>query len=532
MRVGGACGVAAWLVLAAAGLSTARAQGPEARIDSGMVRGVNVTELPRGGEFLGIPYAAQPVGALRWRAPQPAPRWTGVREATHWGPACPQRPSTWLTEMMGIPKMPTDEACLYVNVWTPELHQAKKLPVFVWVHGGGNYEGSGQWPPNLGRTLAQTGMVVVSLNYRLGPFGFFANAALDGETRGQVSGNYGNLDQIAALEWVRRNVAAFGGDPQRVTVGGQSSGSEDVCILMASPQARGLFEGVILESGTCVDSVYPKLKDEEASDGGLLRDLGVASGADALAKLRAMPAEQVLETAAKDGNLDLGPTIDGWMLTEEPGITFARGRQAPVAVMVGTNEDEVSIFASPMVGGTAYRPKTVKEYRDWLQREFGDAFAGRVFAAYPAQTDSEVPGVFTTMFSDYDFAFSAWLVARDTPQTGKNAYLYRFTYVGAGPFAALGAFHSEELMFLSRQYWTTWVAQPGDAALSRTLVGYWSQFVKTGDPNGAGLPVWPAFRNSQNDAQELGRHVGPERLPRVEKMEIFYEFLRTRLKGL
>lgn len=532
MKIGGACGLAIGIVLTAACAGAARAQGPEVKIGSGMVRGVRMATLPKGGEFLGIPYAAQPVGALRWRAPEPAPHWAGVREATSWGPACPQRPSTWLTEMMGIPEMPTNEACLYVNVWTPELHPAKKLPVLVWVHGGGNYEGSGEWPPNLGPSLAQTGMVVVSLNYRLGPFGFFANAALDGETGGHVSGNYGNLDQIAALQWVRRNVAAFGGDPERVTVGGQSSGSEDVCILMASPLARGLFEGVILESGTCVDSVYPDLKAEEASDGHLLGDLGVTPGPDALQKLRAIPAERILETAAKDGNLDLGPTIDGWMLPEEPGITFARGRQMPVDVMVGTNEDEVTIFASPMVGGTAYRPKTVKDYRAWLQREFGNDFAEKVFAAYPAEKDSEVPGVFTTMFSDYDFAFSAWLVARDTPQTGKNAYLYRFTYVGAGPFAALGAFHSEELMFLSRRYWTTWVSQPGDAALSRTLVGYWSRFVKTGNPNGAGLPAWSAFRNSENNSQELGRRVGPERVPRVEKMEIFYAFLRTRLKEL
>jgi para-nitrobenzyl esterase len=510
----------------------AQGRRPEAKIESGVVRGASVAQLPNGAEFLGIPYAAQPVGALRWRAPQPAPHWKGVREATEWGPACPQRPSTWLPEMLGVREMRTNEACLYVNVWTPELHPAKPLPVLVWVHGGGNVEGSGEWPPNLGPTLAQTGIVVVSLNYRLGAFGFFAYPVLDGESGKAVSGNYGNLDQIAALEWVRRNIAAFGGDPQRVTVGGQSSGSEDVCILMASPLARGLFEGVILESGTCVDSVYPKLKDEEASDGRLLPDLGVAAGADALAKLRAMPAERILETAAKDGNLDLGPTIDGWMLPQEPGITFARGQQAPVAVLVGTNEDEVSIFASPIVGGTADRPRTVSEDRAWLEREFGSQFAGQVFAAYPARKDSEVPGVFVTMFSDYDFAFSAWLVARDTAQTGKKAFLYRFTYVGAGPFAPLGAFHSEELMFLSRHYWTTWVPKPGDATLSHTLVGYWSDFVKTGNPNGAGLPKWPVFLSSKNDCQELGPRVGSERVPRVEKMEIFYQYLRTRLKEL
>ena len=524
------CIVGGMTVLAASAM--AQSSAPEVKVDSGMLRGVRVAAMPRGGEFLGIPYAAQPVGALRWRAPQPAPHWAGVREATAWGAACPQRPSSWLPEMLGVRAMRTNEACLYVNVWTPELHPARKLPVLVWVHGGGNVEGSGEWPLGLGPTLARTGIVVVSLNYRLGAFGFFAYSGLDGETRGHVSGNYGNLDQIAALGWVRRNVAAFGGDPQRVTVGGQSSGSEDVCILMASPLARGLFEGVILESGTCVDSVYPKLKEEEVSDGGLLRDLGAADGPDALAKLRAMPADRILESAAKDEHLDLGPTVDGWMLPQQPGTAFARGQQAPVAVMVGTNEDEVSVFASPLVGATAYRPKTVQEYRDWLQREFGRDFAGRVFAAYPAHEDSEVPGVFVTMFSDYDFAFSSWLVARDTPRTGRRAYLYRFTYVGAGPFAALGAFHSEELMFLSQHYWTSWVAQPGDAALSRTLVSYWSDFVKTSDPNGAGLPQWPAFRRSRNDCQRLGQRVGPERVPRVEKMAIFYEFLRTRLKGL
>jgi para-nitrobenzyl esterase len=514
-----------------AALAASRIVAPEVRIESGVVRGASSSALPRGGEFLGIPYAAQPVGKLRWRPPEPAPQWKGVREARKWGPACMQRPSTWLPEMLGVHEMPTSEACLFVNVWTPELHPAKKLPVLVWIHGGGNVEGSGEWPP-LGPTLAKTGVVVVSLNYRLGAFGFFASPALDGESGEHVSGNYGNLDQIAALKWVRQNVAAFGGDPERVTIAGQSSGSEDVCILMASPLSRGLFEGAILESGTCVDGVYPKLREEQASDGHLVEDLGVKAGPDAIEKLRAIPGERILETAAKDGNLDLGPTVDGWMLAEQPGITFARGRQAPVDVMIGTAEDEVSIFASPLVGGTAYRPKTLAQYHAWLEREFGSEFARRVFTAYPAQSDSEVPGAFRTMFSDYDFAFGSWLVARDTPQTGKAAYMYRFTYAGAGPFAQLGAFHAEELMFLSRHYWTTWVHQGGDAALSRTLVGYWSQFVKAGNPNSAGLPEWAAFERSRNNCQELGVRVGPERVPRVAKMEIFYEYLRTRQQGL
>lgn len=521
-----------WIAVGAMAL-TASAQGttPQVKIDSGIVRGKSTAALPKGGEFLGIPYAAQPVGALRWRPPQPAPHWKGVREATHWGPACMQKPSGWLPEMLGIRAMPTSEACLYLNVWTPALHPARKLPVLVWIHGGGNVEGSGEWPP-LGPTLAKTGIVVVSLNYRLGAFGFFTYPALDGESREHVSGNYGNLDQIAALRWVRRNIAAFGGDPQRVTIAGQSSGSEDVCILMASPLSRGLFEGAVLESGTCVDAVYPKLQTEETSGERLAQDVGVKAGPDTLRKLRAVPADRLLDAAANDGNVDLEPAIDGWMLRQQPGITFAHGQQAPVAVMVGTNEDEVSIFASPLVGGTAYRPKTLTEYHAWLQREFSSNFAARVFAAYPAHEDSQVPGVFRTMFSDYDFAFSAWLLAKDTALTGRKAYLYRFTYVGAGPFARLGAFHSEELMFLSRHYWTSWVPQPSDAALSRTLVGYWSNFVKTGNPNGEALPAWLVFRSRENDCQELGRRMGPEQLPRVQKMAVFYKYLRTRLDGL
>ncbi len=527
-RISIACWIAVSIAVALPGSLSASAKGPEVRIDSGVVRGAGVAALPRGGKFLGIPYAAQPVGPLRWRPPQPAPHWKGVLKATHWGPACMQRPSPWLPEMLGIRKMATSEACLYLNVWTPNLHPARKLPVFVWVHGGGNVEGSGEWPP-LGTTLAHAGLVVVSFNYRLGAFGFFAYPSLDAESRHHVSGNYGHLDQIAALEWVRRNIARFGGDPHRVTIAGQSSGSEDVCILMASPLAKGLFEGALMESGTCVDSVYPKLAAEEASGERLARDLGVSPGPDALRKLRAIPANRILETAADDGHVDLEPNVDGWVLRQQPAVTFARGQQAPVPVLVGTNEDEVSIFASPLVGGHAYRPKTLAEYHAWLRGEFGK-LAGKVFAAYPAHTDGEVPGVFRTMFSDYDFAFSAWLLAKDTALTGRRSFLYRFTYVGQGPFAKLGAFHTEELMFLSRHYWTTWISQPEDAVLSRTMVGYWSRFVKTGNPNGPGLPAWPSFQRSHGMCQQLGRRVGPEKVPRVKRFKLFDEFLQSRLK--
>lgn len=520
-------GVAA---LASYGLAAQTTGGPQATIESGVVRGATSAVLPLGGEFLGIPYAAQPVGALRWKAPQPAPHWDGVRTSTQWGPACPQAPSPWLPEMLGVKAMATDEACLYLNVWTPELHPRRALPVFVWIHGGGNVEGSGEWPP-MGETLAQQGIVVVSINYRLGVFGFYASAALDEESPEHVSGNYGHLDQIAALAWVKKNIAAFGGDPKQVTIGGESSGALDVCNLMASPRSAGLYRGAIMESGVCVDSVYPTLREIEQNNEKLAKDVSVEPGPGALDALRALPADKVLDAAERDGDLDLEPNIDGRVLTEQPAVTFEKGRQAAVRVLVGSNENEVSIFASPIVGAKSNRPNTVEQYKQWMQRQFG-SYAEQAEAAYPVHADGEALSVFTTMFSDYDFAFGAWLLAKDNALTRQPVYLYRFSYVGTGKFASLGAFHSEELMFLSRHYWTSWVAQPGDAEVSRAIIGYWAQFVKTGDPNGAGLPQWPEFIEGTRTCQEIGVHTGPEAEPRGEKFAVFQQYLTGRLKKI
>lgn len=499
---------------------------PRVTIDSGTLEGNPLG--PHGAAFLGIPYASQPVGNLRWKSPQLPPKWSGIRDAKAYGPACPQTPSGWLPEMLGIKKMKTDEACLYLNVWTPDLTGKAKLPVFVWVHGGGNVEGSGEWPP-LGATLARQGIVVVSLNYRLGAFGFFAYPALSAESRHHVSGNYGHLDQVAALRWVRRNIARFGGNPNQVTIGGQSSGALDVCNLMASPIASGLFQRAILESGVCVDSVYPTLHAAEANGALLVKDLGVQPGPRALAELRAIPAQKILETADGDQQVDLEPDIDGWFFPQQPAITFAHGQQAKVAVLDGSNEDEVSIFASPIVGGKSNRPKTVAAYKNWLQQEFGN-YANQVFAEYPAHSDAAVPEVFRKMFSDFDFGFGARLLAADTARIGQPAFLYHFTYVGAGEFAPLGAFHSEELMFLSKKYWTTWVHRPYDKTLSHAIIGYWVQFVKTGNPNGRGLPAWPAYRPRTDLAQQLGRRIGPEPLPRAKRFEVFQQFLTSRLQ--
>jgi para-nitrobenzyl esterase len=233
-------------------------------------------------------------------------------------------------------------------------------------------------------------------------------------------------------------------------------------------------------------------------------------------------------TAAKDDRIDLEPVVDGWFFREQPATAFAHGKQAKIPVIVGSNDDEVSIFASPLVGGKSNRPKTIDEYRQWLRREFGP-MADEVFALYPAHSDNDVPSVFRTMDTDFDFGFGARLLAKEMASIHQPAYLYHFTYVGAGEFASLGAFHSEESMFLSKKYWTTWIHRPYDKTLSNAIIGYWVQFAKAGDPNNSGMPSWPAYQPNTDLCQELGERITPERVPRAERFGVFQKFLDTRL---
>jgi len=490
---------------------------PRVTIDAGMLSGTHFGADPADVAFLGIPYAAAPVGNLRWRPSQPPPAWPGVRDAKAFGPACPQLPSGWLPEMLGRKQMVTDEACLYLNVWTTNLPAAtgtsshassvRKAPVMVWIHGGGNVEGSQEWPP-LGPTLARHGVVVVSINYRLGVFGFLSLPGLSAESAQHSSGNYGLLDQIEALKWVRRNIDKFGGDPSEITVFGASSGSLDICDLMASPLASGLFEKAILQSGFCVDSKSSTLAQAEARGKILVQQLGV-TGEDshAIETLRAIPAERMLQQAAADRQIDFDPVVDKWVLPDQPSSIFSQGKQARIPVIIGSNAEEVSIFASPIVGGSPHSPTTIDAYQQWLRHEFHD-LAPEVFAAYPANSDGDVPRAFLHMDTDYEFGFGAWLMARETQAIGQPAFLYNFTYVGSGEFASLGAFHSEESILLSKKYWKSWVSSPDDERLSELLIGYWTQFAKTSRPDGPGLPSWPAYESGTDLYQELGRHTG------------------------
>jgi len=500
---------------------------PRVTIDSGVLEGTHFSSDLRDGAFLGIPYAAAQVGALRWRPPQLPPSWQGVRKANEFGPACPQLPSPWLPEMLGRKQMVTDEACLFLNVWTTNLHGAKKLPVMVWIHGGGNIEGSQEWPP-LGPVLAKHGIVVVTINYRLGVFGYFSHPALTAESPYHSSGNYGLLDQMAALQWVRRNIASFGGDPHRVTVFGASSGSLDICDLLASPLADGLFQGAILQSGVCVDGLAPTLDHQEAAGKRIATDLGVADDSGALAHLRAIPADELLQRASEEKNVDFNPVLDGWVFREQPAIVFEKGHQARIPVVVGSNADEVSIFKSPLVGGKSRNPGTVEEYHHWLIENFG-AHAEQVFEAYSAKTDRDVAEAVLNLQSDHEFGFGSRLLAREVAASGQRAYLYNFTYVGSGPFEVLGAFHSEESILLSKQYWTSWVSSPDDERLSNILIAYWVQFASTGTPDGEGLPRWPRYDPKTDEAQELGRHVGQIKALRAARFKVFDEMLQEEL---
>jgi para-nitrobenzyl esterase len=511
---------------------------PQVTTESGALEGSQTSSSADGAVFLGIPFAEPPTGGLRWQPPQRAHRWSGVRPAKRFAPSCPQLPSPWWPEMAGRERLDTSEDCLYLNVWAPNFRRPEKIPVMVWIHGGGNVEGSSEIPP-LAPALTRKGVVVVSVEYRLGILGFLAHPALSAESQRHTSGNYGLLDQVAALAWVQRNIASFGGDPRKVTIFGESSGAEDVCHLLASPLAHGMFQGAILESGVCMDSLYSDFRQPQ----GYYRNhgpgenlgmrvseaFGVPDTASGLASLRSIPVERLLAWAHDAEGANFGVIVDGWSVPQQPALTFARGSQARVPVLVGSNADETTVFGkvSPLAIEDS-RPKTVAEYRGWLKNEFSE-FAELVWGVYPATEDSQVPHVFIRMQTDYDFGFGADRLARATAEQGQQAYLYYFTYKGRGRFAALGAFHSEELMFLGNTYWKSWIYATEDEQFAETMSDYWTRFAQTGSPNQPDLPEWPVYRIGSELCMELGQNVNARRTPDRTGYSVFERILKARL---
>jgi para-nitrobenzyl esterase len=373
---------------------------------SGPVRGTG-TEIV---VFKGIPYAAPPTGDRRWRPPAPAESWTAVRDASQFGPQCPQQGNFAPRGGVATASMPTGEDCLTLNVWTPAKSGRERLPVMVWIHGGGFTIGSGASPRSSGETLAGQGAVVVTFNYRLGALGFLAHPGLSRESDQRISGNYGLLDQIAALRWVHENIGAFGGDPSNVTVFGQSAGAASGAgMLMVSPLARGLFHRVIAQSAGTIGTVGPKPRLRDAYYGLPAAEAKNQSMAPDLDKLRAMTADEVLAALPNAPTFStgwhFGPVIDGYVLPDDPGVLLGTSRQAKVPLLIGYNADEAFFYRREAF-------QTVVEYRDFVRRLFPAEFVDAVLMRYPAAADAQAANAVLHMFTDFRFVTPTTLTAR------------------------------------------------------------------------------------------------------------------------
>jgi para-nitrobenzyl esterase len=480
------------------------------KLDSGQVAGTTrATSDMR--IFKGIPFAAPPVGDLRWRAPQPAAHWDGVRQADAFGPVCMQNAG-------GGSDQKVSEDCLYLNVWTGAKSASEKRPVMVWIYGGGYKTGSGSQPDYDGEALAKKGAVVVTINYRLGVFGFFSYPELTRESDRRGAGNFGLLDSIAALQWVQKNIAAFGGDPKRVTIFGESAGAGLVANLMVSPQAKGLFHRAIGESSSWTTATIGRLGTlAEAEQAGVKYADGL--GAKSLAELRAKPADQILK-AGRGG----GPIVDGWSIPEDPGIVFSQGKQNDVPVLVGSNRDE-------SFGAT---PANAAQYAEQSHKRYGD-LADSFMKVYPGASDEQAKD--SAFFAGRDemvFVMRNW--ARMESKTGKSkAYVFFFTHqppvqpnakggkFGPGPHGS--AVHTSELPYVFNNLRGPRAWTDVDRQVADTMSSYWVNFAATGDPNGKGLPKWIAYEDNKNkNAMEFGDKAAMGPAPDEAKLAVFQAY--------
>ncbi|GAB3641193.1 carboxylesterase/lipase family protein [Spirosoma arcticum] len=478
--------------------------------------------------FRGIPFAAPPVGDLRWRSPQPVASWTGVRTCDTFGPSPMQRsPSAfgpWSAEFL-IPQRPISEDCLYLNVWTGAKSDREKRPVLVWIYGGGFSSGGSSVPIYDGEAVASKGVIFVSINYRVGPFGFFAHPELSQESGESTapagtperdrpvrnaSGNYGLMDQIAALQWVNQNIAYFGGDPTNVTIAGQSAGSMSVNCLVASPVAKNLFKRAIAQSGA--NFTNPPITLRQAEEAGL--KLAQSAGASSLRELRAKPAEEILQKMP--GQF---PIVDGYVLPQSVADIFRAGKQNEVTLLTGWNEDE-GMLRGPL--------KNAGTYRTAIDRQYG-ADAQTVLRFYPGGTDEEAASSQVKMSRDMTFGLQNYIWADIQSQQGKNVYVYRFTrkVPATGEYAQYGAFHTGEvayaydnLQFIDHRLRPL---ESVDTELARNMSSYWINFAKSGDPNGQQLPQWPAYSGKDKQVMVFDTRIAAKRLPDGAALD----FLRT-----
>ncbi|MGH6877298.1 MAG: carboxylesterase/lipase family protein [Rhizomicrobium sp.] len=467
-------------------LASLPAQASAVRTDAGLVQGVRTDGL---NVYEGIPFAAPPTGALRWRKPQPAHAWSGVRKTDRFAPACMQTG----VSMPGESPPVTSEDCLYLNIWAP-LHSADtRLPVMVWIYGGGFFNGSASMPLYWGDRLARKGAIVITFGYRVGPFGFLAHPELTRDSPHHSSGNYGLMDQIAALRWVQRNIAAFGGDSRRVAIFGQSAGAASVSILMASPLAKGLFSRAMAESGGMFEplKLAPNYLLANAERDG--EAYAASVGAKDLAALRRLPAASLLR--GKAGEIS-HPVIEPYVLPLSPYEAFVTGRENDVPILVGSNEDEARSLIPDLdkVKSSTFAADIAKRW---------GALPPLLIAAYRHATDEEARRARLDFERDLRFGWDDWAWARLEAMKGHSAvYYYHFTHSPPFPKGSIyegwGPSHYAELWYVfDHLNQEPWAWSEGDRKLADAMSSYWVTFAKSGNPNGAGLPDWPAFTTSK-----------------------------------
>jgi para-nitrobenzyl esterase len=469
-------------------------------LDSGVIRGRYVGEHLDVQTFRGIPYAKPPIGSLRWRPPQPPEAWEGERDCFEFGPASPQKTEALMNL---VPQMSlnatTSEDCLYLNVWRPVGEFDEQLPVMVWIHGGGYTMGAASQPIYDGESLARSGVVVVSINYRLGPFGFFAHPALSQESPNKVSGNYGILDQIEGLRWVQRNIAALGGDADRVMIFGESAGAGSVLCLMVAPQARGLFHAAIVQSAPDMQLASLRRATDRrisAEQQGLelVKQMGLNQDATA-EELRALEVDRLIETFPRlrvdrqfdldirSSPLSIAPIVDGFVIPDQPNRLFAADKAAPVPLIVGNTRDEMTLFLTqtPL-------PKKVDEYQQVMSQNFGE-YTELMMQAYPASDSQSIRSSIMELLGDAVFGSQARYVARLHARNGHPTYRYVFSCgTNQFPLSMLGSHHACEIPYVFGRPVNPTVS---DKRVAEVVQGYWVNLARSGDPNGEGLPTWP-----------------------------------------
>jgi len=489
------------------------------RIESGLIEGVHDGAIT---VYKSIPFAAPPLGELRWKAPERPLQWNGVRRADNFGPICMQSG----VSVLGAAAEPISEDCLTLSIWTPAKSRDEKFPVMVWIPGGGFMQESGSMPLYWGDALAKRGVIVVTMNYRVGVFGFLAHPELTRESKSKSSGNYGVLDQIAALAWIKRNIHVFGGDPRRVTVWGQSAGSMQVSLLMASPLARGLFQRAIGESGGFfTPPAATSNPDGWNLKGAELQGLVFAgsTGTTSLTELRRLPPEQILKLGSFGTT---HPITDGYVLPKEPYDVFSAGRQIDVPILIGSNADE----GRPLVGDRNVKLATFAE--DIVRAFRSDALSGLASAylrIYPASTDSEARETRAKFERDLRFGWDMWTWARMQAKSGKSkVFYYHFQhsppYPPGSPFSSWGAGHWQELRYvfdhLDQERWA-WT--DADRVLANTMATYWTNFARNGNPNGDGVPSWPVFTRESERLMQFDTTTAVNGVPNREGLNLIDE---------